>query len=197
MSAGKIDKKFSFNRNSLIRYSAWLILVCIFLGSTPVFGNRTDKFGNSVYCPLQKIWVERYVPAVKIENPLENICAADEWKKSFLFELSKKYAARHFNNSIEIEQAFFNYVENGKHAIAGILPSQDNPESPFAKSAAAEKSTGSYKNLSTEKLAEKFILSYKARPPTTAAKAVYRSKTFYKLESISRRIQPRAPPVSL
>lgn len=197
MSVKKNPERIKLELKSSVRYFAWLILLSFSFSLTPVRAFQTSKSADAVYCPLQKIWVERYVPTAKVENPLKNICAADDGKKTFLFELSKKYAARQVGDSAEVEHSFFNYVDNGKRASAVILPSQSAPEPQLDKSAATEKITGGYQNFFIKKSAADFVLPRKARPPTVVAETIYNSKTFQELTSISRRIKPRAPPVSL
>lgn len=101
-------------------------------------------------------------------------------------------------DSEQTEKIFFSYLEKGKQAFAELSSSPNLPEPRLARLAATQKSTGgSYKTDFDTIQTEVFTLAQAARPPTVQKSAAFETTAFRRLETISRRIRPRAPPVSL
>lgn len=199
MSAVKNIKANDFERGTPARVFAWLILLCISFACLPTFAHQTSKSSELVFCPIQKLWVQKYVPPVKIRQALDEICASDRQKGQFFFEMSKKLPPLRFvHDSDQTKKLFFNYLEKGKQALAEISPTQNIPEPQLAKIAATQKSTGgSYETDFGKIKTEIFVLAQRPRPPTVQKTVSFETVSFIKLETISRRLQPRAPPVSL
>lgn len=197
MSAVKIIKKVNSARGIPARVFACLILLCISFSSLPAFAHQSSKSSDLVFCPLQKTWVQKYIPPVKVKEPLGEICASDRQKDSFFFEMSERLPLLRFiQDSEQTEKLFFNYTEKGKRAFAGILPPENLPESQLAKLASTGKIAGNnYKTNFDRDKSEAFVLAQRPRPPTIQNVASFETTTFRELKTISRRIQPRAPPV--
>lgn len=200
MSAEKITREFDAKRRIIAQVIAWLILCCVSLGSIPVFGQQPSKSSpDLVFCPIQKAWVEKYVPKpqIRYKKPLADVCAPERVKNKFFFEVSQKVPLLRFiPNSATAEKLFFDYAEKGKQAFTDkITAPQNAPESRLEKSNAEHKSTGNNFQTKFDKIrSQGFNLAQAARPPTTQTVALFEQFALRNLESISRRIAPRAPP---
>lgn len=199
MSVIEVIKKTISKRKIPARVFAWLILLSVSFASLPTFAQKSAKSSDLVFCPIQKLWVQKYVAPAEVKQPLDEICASDSQKGQFFFEMSKKMPLLRFvHDSDRTEKLFFNYLEKGKRAFAEFAPTQNFPEQQLAKLSAAQKSTGgSYKTNLDKIQTEVFVLAQRPRPPTVQNIASFKTTAFRSLETISRRIQPRAPPVSL
>jgi hypothetical protein len=191
-------KRINLIRRRLAKKFAWLILFCLCFSVYSVSGSQNVKSSNLVFCPLQRDWVKKYIPQVKTKEPLENICASGKVKSQFFFEAAKSYPLFRFvSNSDSIEKFFFNYLQKGKHALAEIQPIQNLPSPQSFIIAKSEKSAANFKTNFVHNSTECVVLTQKARPPGRLASFAGNTKPFYKLTAISRRIKPRAPPVSI
>ena len=173
------------------------MLLGVYLGCLPVFGFQTAGSPGFVYCPLQEKWVARggfSTPPKKVE-PLADVCAPQKIKAAFLAESVNDF--RFLRISFDSEQTtnlFFSYAEEGNRAFAEIERSPDLPERRLLQAAAAQKSLVNRQKDFDKKAVEKFVLKQLARPPTTGSKTFYQTQSVRALGSVSRRIQPRAPP---
>lgn len=198
MSALRSISRINSVRRIAARISAWLILLCVVFSSLSVSARAEAKSNDLVFCPLQKTWVQRYVAPVKYKEPLDEICASPRQKSSFFAIVSKKVPLLRFvPNSREAEKLFFQYLEKGKQAFSKLAPAPNLPESQLGKLADTEKSGSNYQTDFSKDKAESFIFARHSRPPPVREVSFLAHQIFYKLETISRRIQPRAPPVSL
>lgn len=182
------------------RMSAWLVLLCIFANIVPIFGQRNQKNSSDLtFCPLQKIWVPKYTTKTAVKEPLSEMCTSSSRKARFFFEASKRMPLLRFiRDSKEIEKLFFNYLKQGKQAFAVISSSRNLPEREFTEAVGEAKMTGGIFKIDFDQAeAEKFDLQQAARPPTVCKEALFEFLALIKLETVSRRIQPRAPPVLL
>lgn len=207
MSAAEIIRKSNFKPTNSARVFAWLILLCVCCNSLPAFALPPAQSDDSVYCPLQKKWVEKAesklrtkaAALIELSNPLGEICAPETEKHRFVSALSEQAPLLRFGLSLNgAEKLFFAFVKKGKQAFAAAGLRRSLPEPQFAESAAAEKSIGGNYRFNLDKSKpEVFALAHAARPPTTEKIRFFQTFAFRRLEIVSRRIQPRAPPVSL
>lgn len=164
----------------------------MFVNSQPV--NNLDL----VFCPLQKTWVKRNPApekAFKFE-PLEEICAANEQKESFIFESFQKLALAKISLDIKkTENLFFDYAEKGKEVFTMLSNSHSLPETQLSKADNPKKAIFNLQKDFIKKETGIFLLPAQPRPPTFQITANFISQKFVELKNISRKISPRAPPV--
>jgi hypothetical protein len=178
-----------------------LVLACVYLGSLQVSNARQGLASDEVFCPLQRTWVKRGPASFttkKQREPLKNICASDERKSDFLTEfLERLPLIKIIPGAEETEKLFFAYFAEGKPALANFISSHSTPEPQFISSARTEKSANNTRFEFAKKAVEFIVPGLQPRPPTLAAVNNFTSQTIFELKNISRRIQPRAPPVSI
>ena len=192
-------------RQTIFRYKttrtifAWLMFVCLSASYIPVFGQQNHGGGEVVFCPLQKIWVKKNFAALpKTVKPLDEVCAANDLKESFLFESSKSlFSLEVLSSPDSAEKLFFDYAAKGKQAFAEIAaPPNGSPERQFAKLIAHEKSAGNnFKNEFQLATIAAISLESFPRPPTFCCPIQTDFQFVHELKKISRSINPRSPPV--
>jgi hypothetical protein len=194
----------TINKNEqkrLARLIALLLFLCVNLGALPIFSFQSSKQQSDlIFCPLMKVWVTKgKSSAERRKIPLKDICASDEDKQDFFFAgLTRAFLFAKTNfDSNQIEQIFFSYAKKGVQAFAEISDEQNQPSPQFANSSGVVKSLAGFEKEFGKTQTEKFVLSQFARPPNSSNSPVFDSKIFHRLDKISRRIQPRAPPVSV
>jgi len=176
--------------------TAWLIFSCLLICSVPLSAQRKFAPADSVFCPLQKTWVKRNQPTQSIDNSLNEICAPNEHKQHFVYDLAKSlFSKRVESTQITQEQLFFQYLEKGRQVFAEIAPFRNSPDRRLVNAAAKEKSgTVNYNVDFHRKTAESFNLKVLARPPTFNHDTNFDFQFAQELKKISRHINPRSPP---
>lgn len=181
--------------------AVWLCALFLNAFSTALFAKLPTNAAETVYCPLTKKL--QPVKAAKKEvrqNPLEEICAADAEKKSFAAALFKQNLLKtSFLDENEFEYLVFDFFQKGKTAFADLPPFPDSPHQNTFKTSpvVAGFSQNDQTRFALKSTAEDFSFAQNARPPNLLAANLFESETFSKLETISRRSAPRAPPISL
>jgi hypothetical protein len=193
-------KKINYERIVWSQFAACLLLF-VYLASGAIFDVQTAKRSNLIFCPLMKVWVtEGNFAASKAKNePLKDLCAAADSKQTFFDKSFQKLLFTNIKfDSAGFEALFFDYAKSGSEAFAAAgSNSHDAPETQIVKSVVVEKSlAGSQKDFG-KKRAENFVLNLLARPSGASSSTSFDLAQIYKLDKISRRIQPRAPPSTL
>ena len=180
----------------------WFFALILNAFSIAIFAEAPkSSAAGLVYCPLTKKL--QPVKAAKKEtrqNPLEEICADERDKKSFSDEL---FSANLLNkprlDDKQFENLVFDFFQKGKSAFAGIPQFPDFPHKDSIKASSVVIAFN--KTNETEfvwKLnPEGFSFAQNSRPPNAVSASLFEPQNFRKLEKISRRIAPRAPPFSL
>ena len=188
-------------RKPKILTAIWFFALFLNVFSIALFAEPPNSSADEVYCPLTKKL--QPVKASKNEtrqNPLENICAVEKDKKLFADELFRQNPLK--TNALDedkFENLVFDYFQKGSAAFADLPHSPDSPHKNSVKNLAV--SVGFSKTDETrfvwKTIAEKFSYAQNPRPPNALKTNLFEPQTFIKLEKISRRISPRAPPFSL
>lgn len=194
-------KNVRIKREKRARLSAWLIFLSMLCAAFPsaLSARENRQSDDSVFCPLQKIWVQKYAAPVREKDSLGEICASGGRKNRFYFEVSKKIPfVGLIRDGAQAEKLFFNYLEKGRRALAEIAPASQNlPSSQIGRLASGERSGASrHKTDFCKTESETFVFAQKPRPPTARKFVLFSTVPFRKLDDISRSIKPRAPPVS-
>lgn len=205
MSAVETNRRNGFKRKIPARFSARLIFFCMLFNSLPAtFARQTAPTPDLIYCPLQKSLLRKHAPTpprAKIKEPLDEICASIERKSRFFSDVSKRVPfLRLIRDREQIENLFFSYLESGNKAFARLAPfaPENFPAPQVSESQNAKKSGAArYKIDFDRNASEVFAFAQRPRPPTARKTASFDRSVFRPLETVSRRIQPRAPPVSL
>lgn len=159
-----------------------------------------DASNETVYCPLTKKLQPVKAPKKEpSQNPLEEVCAADKNKKSFVNEIFGKNLLRaNFLDKKQFENLVFDFFQKGKSAFANLPQFPDSPRKDSVKPSSTVIGFG--KNDETRFVwktqIENFNFAQNPRPPNAISTHLFESQNFRKLELISRRISPRAPPFS-
>lgn len=197
MSA-QIKSKSNLINRSLSVALTWLLLVGISFGCLQTLRFEPQKPADSVYCPLLKTFLAKDVSFIKLKKTLHNVCATDKQKETFLFEAAQKFPLLRFiSDSDQLEKLFFDYLKKGKAAFSTAVYSRNIPERESIKFGAAEKVAGHGNfQIDNHQLTAHVVLPQRPRPPTIARNIFYSTNAAPQFKTISRRIQPRAPPVS-
>lgn len=177
-----------------------LMLSAIFSGAfSLVFysPNKAEK-PETVYCPLTKqIQPVHAAQTIQTENPLDEYCLSGKQRHDFSAAILEKIS---LGFSISKEKSFedlvFNYFRDGKSAIDTSPNSPKQPEKTFFKNSFSPVGFGT--NFDTQvvwKSEENFSFQIKPRPPTKTFLSRFEFSSSSSLESISRNINPRSPPV--
>jgi hypothetical protein len=177
------------------------VLFSVYFSSLHVSTRVNARSAGEVYCPLQKTWVRKDLPAAvtdKQKEPLKNICATEQSKSNFYADLFSglRYSNTSFNDR-ETEGLFFSYTEEGKTAFAKVLSSRQDNDPQIVRAARAEKGSMADKTSVTKRSVETLSPTMQPRPPTTIAEDNFSFQFIAELKNISRSIAPRAPPVSV
>ena len=188
---GVIKKSINF-RSAL----AWMIFSCLLFCSVPLSAQQKLSSSDAVFCPLQKTWVKKNQSTQSIGNSLDEICAPNEHKQHFVYDLAKSLFSKRVESAqISQEQLFFQYLEKGKQVFAETAPFRNTPDRRLVNAAAKEKSgTANYSVDFHRRPAESFILKVLARPPTFNHNTNFDFQFTQELKKISRQINPRSPP---
>jgi len=180
-----------------MRRAVFFWLLCIVLGSLPVFASR-QMSGDLVYCPLQKIWVPRgsaYI--VPPQNPLENICASESSKQAFFLAASRRlYGSHAVPDNVRVETLFFDYSKMGNGAF-DLLPFVPGPTRQITGGLGFEKGLANFlPGINKEQAVSHTFI----RPSLVLAKTI-QGRFEYSATVVSallfHRSSPRAPPLSL
>lgn len=181
---------------------AAVLLSAILSGALSLaFPSPIESSAEMVYCPLTR----RLQPAnppktIAPKFSLNEICARDFEKNLFALAAATESAKLNSSsvNQTEFENLAFDFWQNGNRAF-GNLPSAPNaPEKFIAKNSfAAINSGGDYGNKIVWQTTEIYAVQLKPRPPTNQNSPRFEIKSARRLHQISRRIAPRAPPVSI
>lgn len=175
------------------------MLLCIgFFGIVLQIINSFDRDGL-VYCPLQKKWVEENQKQIPVENPLDEICAVEETKHSYLKDLVTSINLIPFNSaSFDTEKLFFEYSAKGYGAFAELGNQQQFPNRDTSILTASERSSGAYKNEFVKKQSSDSVELNSLRPPNfSAVSTKFEFPPVYKRTRVSLQILARPPPVKL
>lgn len=197
-----LDRPGSRKRTIRPRSGAWLVLLCVIASSIPLYGSAGPVSSDTVYCPLQKAWVDRRgeVEQTKPVQGLDEICSPVKQKRSFLFKLASNVLARGAAASSpnNTEKLYFNYLKHGRYALSEVNPFNDGPSHRFERTSGRRHGAGtSFTTDLSHEFAEVFVLEVLARPPTVNPSAQYNSRLSADLDAISRNLIPRAPPLSI
>lgn len=169
-------------------------LLFAFLINTFPVSIITATPADSVYCPLQKIWVKRDEKSIPIRNnSLDQICMSDTKKQSLLVEISLKKAF-----AID-EKGVFETLIKGAKVLDSYRETKDLPQQNLAqvRQTLSFLNTKNNLNLTVALKEEAFCFALNSRPPTFQKIAKFDSLITNKLEKISRNINPRCPPLSI
>jgi hypothetical protein len=179
----------------------WLFALFLNAFSIALSAEMPKGAAEKVFCPLTKKFQPVRAPKKDFyKNPLENICADERDKKSFSDELSGKNALKaNFLDEERFENLVFDFFKIGKAAFANLPDFPDFPRQNLIK--AFSLTAGFNKTEETRILskpnAEDFSFAQNPRPPNAVSAKFYKPQNARKLEKISRRIAPRAPPFSI
>lgn len=180
----------------------WLFALLINAFSVAIFAEAPkNSVAGLVYCPLTKKF--QPVKAEKKEirqNPLEEICADERDKKTFSDELySTNFLYKPRLDVKQFENLVFDFFQKGKSAFAGIpqFPRFPHKDSIKASAAVIVFSKTNETEFVWKSNTEGFSFAQNSRPPNAILANLFEPQNFRKLEKISRRIAPRAPPFSL
>lgn len=179
----------------------WLFALFLSAFSTLLFANAPYNSAEMVYCPLTKKL--QPVKAARKEfgrNPLEEVCADQKNKQSFLDEFFGKNLLRaNLLDDKQFEQLVFDFFQKGKSAFVNLPQSPNSPRRNSIKAFSAIIGFGKTDEVRfVWKLQpENFNFAARPRPPNSEPASLFKSPNFHALEKISRQISPRAPPFSL
>lgn len=176
------------------------LLSAIFSGAVSLAFYVPEPAQNAemVYCPLTK----RLQPVHAFDvnqgkNELGEICLSakqrDDFSSSILTKLSLGFS---FSKQQSVEEIVFDYFKNGKSALDTVPDFPNHPERTFAENLYSLIGFGQNLDMqSVWKTEESFSLKLKARPPTKVLSTRFDFQISKNLETISRNINPRSPPV--
>lgn len=180
----------------------WLFALFLNAFSFGSFAAVSESSAELVYCPLTKRLQPVKAPQRQIhKNPLDEICADNRTKNSFLNEIfsSKNLPSANHLNDREFENLVFDFSRTGKAAFKNLPLPADFPHQNLVKnfSAVAGFSKTDELKFVWKLSASDFSFAENPRPPTKVSTNFFNPQTFRELEKISRRRVPRAPPFSL
>lgn len=187
-------------RTTKIFTAIWFFALFLNVFSIALFAASPNNSAETVYCPLTKKLQPVKAPKKEpSQNPLEEVCAADKNKKSFVNEIFGKNLLRaNFLDKKQFENLVFDFFQKGKSAFANLPQFPDSPRKDSVKPSSTVIGFG--KNDETRFVwktqIENFNFAQNPRPPNAISTHLFESQNFRKLELISRRISPRAPPFS-
>ncbi len=135
-------------------------------------------------------------PSVAKAFSLNEICAADAEKARLAAAIGENLKLKFTNLTADnFENLAFDFWQKGKAAF-DVLPNAPNaPEKAAVRNSfSPTTSGGSFSFKIVWKATEKFAFQTQPRPPTIAGFSDFNFKFLTKLDQISRRIAPRAPP---
>jgi hypothetical protein len=150
---------------------------------------KPQKIVNSVYCPLQKTWVNTHTEKVSQNDTIKNICATDKKKAELIAELSSKT----FAFEQVTENLLFAYLEKGKQALINNSPGL--PKDEISKQTKFETAANNFQRDFIDPELVKITLSQLSRPPNYNKSNKFGFQFTHNLDKISRNINPRSPPV--
>lgn len=176
-----------------------VVLFCVVLSGIALSLDFSVENEDLVYCPLQKKWVKETVEPVRYENPLDEICAANTEKNSFLQSFTVKFAfLSKISTKIETQNLFFSYVEKGEKAFVELTSSHHFPDEEFLVFGTFQKGSVVYKNEFVKKQNSVLEETVLPRPPNFIAENTkFEFPATQKLEQISHQIFARPPPAKL
>jgi hypothetical protein len=178
--------------------AVWLFALFLNAFSIALFAETPRPPAETVYCPLtKKLQPVKSQKKEVWQNPLENICADESEKKSFSDEFFGQNLLK--TNSLDekqFENLAFDFFQKGNAAFANLPQSPDFPHKNSVKSfSTVAVFTETDKTQLVWKLqTEKIDFAQNPRPPNSVATNLFEPQTSRRLEKISRRIAPRAPP---
>jgi hypothetical protein len=156
---------------------------------------------ETVYCPLtRKLQPVKATKKEVRQNPLAEICADERDKKSFADELFRQNRLKtNFADEKHFEDLVFDFFQKGKSAFAGLPQFPDSPQKDSVKVSYVALSFGKISETKVvwKSPTENLSFAQNPRPPNPVSANFFESQNSPSLEIISRRIAPRAPPVSL
>ncbi len=182
----------------------WFFALFLNVFSVALFAEPPNIPADKVYCPLTKrlqpVKVSNKEVPQNPQNPLGEICADEKEKKLFADELFRQNLLKiNALDEDKFENLVFDYFQKGSAAFADFSQSPDSPHKNSVKnlSVSIAFSKTDETRFVWKTSAEKKSFAQNSRPPNSLTISLFEPQTFIKLEKISRRISPRAPPFSL
>jgi hypothetical protein len=181
--------------------AVWLFALFLNAFSVVLFAEPPRNSAEKVYCPLtKKLQPVKVQKKESRQNPLENICADEEDKKSFSIELfNGKLLKTNSLDEKQFENLVFDFFQKGKAAFADLPQFPDSPQKDSVKtfSVAIVFSKTDETQFVWKLQNEDFPFDQNPRPPNSVSADLFEPQNFQTLEQYSRQIAPRAPPYSL
>ena len=93
------------------------------------FANITPD-GDTVYCPLQKRFVERSEPTSTVSLSTTEYCASPRDTQEFTSNLLRTVGSILISDQHDVDSLFFAYKANGERAFRGVSGSPEDPRTP-------------------------------------------------------------------
>lgn len=186
------------------RLAAALVFFALLLTIFPVsiFSDVKLLPKGMVFCPLsKKFQLVDPLEKKKEKKPFDAICASSKTKELLFQEIFIKTPWRAFTlDAKSFENLVFNYLAHGKSALDKLPLIPNAPSKNSVEKVAAN-------IISNNRGEYKFIWKYSAaiaalspnlkpRPPTNPKKSSFSIQPIYRSTRLSRRLSPRAPPLS-
>ncbi len=174
----------------------WLTSILLF--ALPLSVTQTSEEGL-VFCPLQKKWVDANPPQIAPpSSPLSEICAASKKKTEFSKQLlSVLNTAFRQSSRADVTDLYFAYSKEGKTAFSRFGDLPNSPELPGNVLVSRDSvSSSSQRNILP--IAIPAAVGFDAYKETLVAaeNPYFEREEFEMPTSVSRSLQPRAPPLS-
>jgi len=176
----------------------WFFALFLNVFSITLFAVSPNTSAEMVYCPLTKKLQPVKAPKKEFsQNPLEEVCAPEKNKKSFVDEVFGKNLLRvNLLDKKQFENLVFDFFQKGESAFANLPQFPDLPHKYSVK--AFSTVIGFGKNDETrfvwKEQTENFNFAQHPRPPDFAPKGDFSVQIARELKNISRNINPRSPP---
>jgi hypothetical protein len=180
--------------------AVWLLALFLNAFSVGLFAEPPPNSAETVFCPLTKKLQPVKVQKKSRQNPLKNICADEEDKKSFSIELfNGNLLKTNSRGEKQFENLVFDFFQKGKAAFADLPQFPDSPQKDSVKtfSVAIAFSKTAETQFVWKSQNEDFPFAQNPRPPNSVSADLFEHQNFQTLEQFSRQIAPRAPPYSL
>jgi len=150
-------------RSTALRFSArafaavlvWSIAVGSFFLPASLANTALDS--DTVYCPLQKRFVERSQPAAIVSLSTKEYCASPRETEEFSLKLIQNVGFRSILDQDEVDSLFFAYKVNSEHAFRGLTGSHNDPKTPSATDQSKQAVTSSASQITPALLASEYL----------------------------------------
>lgn len=179
----------------------WFFALFLNAFSIVLFAATPNIPAEKVYCPLTgKLQPVKASKKEVRKNPLDEICADDREKELFANEFFRQNLLKmNFSEENKFENLVFDFFQKGSAAFANLPSFPDSPHKDSFKGFSAAAAFGKKEKTQFvwKTQTGKFSFAQNPRPPNAVSANLYKPQVFSKLEKISRRTAPRAPPFSL